>query len=85
MASDLIYREDAKDFVRHAYHKRYDLLMNCLWYEEIAPAQLADALGISEEKLFDKIFEYEDFTLDEIEKITAFLGLTAEEVNAIFF
>ena len=21
MASDLIYREDAKDFVRHAYHK----------------------------------------------------------------
>jgi predicted RNA-binding Zn-ribbon protein involved in translation (DUF1610 family) len=26
MASDLIYREDAKDFVRHAYHKGLNLV-----------------------------------------------------------
>ena len=63
---------------------RSNLLMNCLWYEDIPPEDLAKVLNISPETLFRKFFQEEDFTLDEISKITALLGLTKEEVDTIF-
>ena len=64
---------------------RSNLLMNCLWYEDIPPEDLAKVLNISPETLFRKIFQEEDFTLNEISKIVALLGLTDDETNAIFF
>ena len=62
-----------------------NLLMNCLWYEEILPEQLAELLGLTPEMLCDKIFGVSEFTIDEIRKIVALLGLTEAEVNSIFF
>lgn len=35
--------------------------------------------------LYDKIFGDSEFTIDEIRKIVALLGLTETEVNDIFF
>lgn len=61
------------------------LLMNCLWYEEILPEQLAELLELTPEMLYDKIFGVSEFTIDEIRKIVALLGLTETEVNDIFF
>ena len=61
-----------------------NLLMNCLWYEDISPDQLADVLELPSEKLYDKIFGHEEFTTEEIKKIVALLGLTKEETNMIF-
>lgn len=62
-----------------------NLLVNCLWYEEIFPEQLAELLELTPEMLFDKIFGVSEFTIDEIRKIVALLGLTETEVNNIFF
>lgn len=59
--------------------------MNCLWYEDISPEQLTDILGITSEQLFRKIFQEEDFTLEEIKKICELLSLTKEEMDIIFF
>lgn len=61
-----------------------NLLMNCLWYEDIAPYELADVLKLPSEKLYDKIFGDEEFTPEEIKEIVALLGLTEEEANTIF-
>lgn len=61
-----------------------NLLMNCLWYEDISPDQLADVLELPSEKLYDKIFGDEEFTPEEIKEIVALLGLTKEETNMIF-
>lgn len=61
------------------------LLMNFLWYEEIWPEQLAEFLELTPEMLYDKIFGVSEFTIDEIRKIVAVLGLTETEVNNIFF
>lgn len=62
-----------------------NLLMNCLWYEEIFPEQLAELLELTLEMLYDKIFGVSEFTIDEIRKIVALLGLTKTEVDSIFF
>lgn len=59
--------------------------MNCLWYEDISPEQLTDILGITSEQLFRKIFQEEDFTLEEIKKICELLSLSKEEMDIIFF
>ena len=64
---------------------RASLLMNCLWYENISPEELADALELTPEDLFRRIFQEEDFNLEEIQRITGLLGLTPEEVETIFF
>lgn len=62
-----------------------ELLMNCLWYEDLTPEFLADALEITPEALFRKVFGQEEFTLLEIQRLTGLLQLTAEEVDRIFF
>jgi hypothetical protein len=59
--------------------------MNCLWYEDIYPEQLAELLELTPEMLYDKIFGVSEFTIDEIRKIVALLGLTEKEVDCIFF
>ena len=64
---------------------RSSLLMNCLWYENISPEELANVLEITPEDLFRKIFQEEDFTLEQIRRIVGLLGLTETEVDAIFF
>ena len=64
---------------------RSNLLMNCLWYEDISPEDLANILEITPEALFKKIFQEDDFTLGEIQRITGLLGLSTDEVDAIFF
>jgi hypothetical protein len=64
---------------------RSNLLMNCLWYEDISPEELANVLEITPEALFQKIFQEKDFTLGEIRRITGLLGLTNDEVDEIFF
>lgn len=64
---------------------RSNLLMNCLWYEDISPEDLANILEITPETLFRKIFQEEDFTLEEIQRIVGLLGLSNDEVDAIFF
>ena len=64
---------------------RSNLLMNCLWYEDISPEDLANILAITPEDLFRKIFQEEDFTLEEIQRIISLLGLSNDEVDAIFF
>lgn len=63
---------------------RANILMNFLWYEDISPDQLADLLGLPSEKLYDKIFGDEEFTLEEIKEIVALLGLNEEETNMVF-
>lgn len=64
---------------------RSNLLMNCLWYEDISIDELAGVLKISSEALFRKLFQEEDFTPDEIRKIVGLLGLNEEETDAIFY
>ncbi len=64
---------------------RSNLLMNCLWYEDISPEELANILELTPEALFRKIFQEEDFTLGEIQRITGLLGLSKEEAETIFF
>ena len=64
---------------------RSNLLMNCLWYEDISPEDLANILEITPEALFKKIFQEDDFTLGEIQRITGLLGLSNDEGDAIFF
>lgn len=64
---------------------RSNMLMNCLWYEDIVPEELAERLHLTPETLFRKIFQEEEFTLEEIHKIVGLLGLTEEETNMIFF
>lgn len=61
-----------------------NLLMNCLWYEDIPLEVLASTLEISPDALCQKIFGDEEFTAEEIGKIVALLGLTEEETNMIF-
>lgn len=63
---------------------RSNLLMNCLWYEDITPEELANVLDLTPEALFRKIFQEDEFTLEEISQIVALLGLTEEEQHAIF-
>ena len=62
-----------------------NLLMNCLWYEDISPEELANVLQLTPEALFRKIFQEEDFTLGEIQRIVSLLGLTKDESDTIFF
>lgn len=62
-----------------------NLLMNCMWFEDISPEELAEILELTPEALFRKIFQKEGFTLGEISKINGVLGLTEEETNMIFF
>lgn len=62
-----------------------NLLINCLWYEDISSEQLAEFLELSPWILFDKIFGGSEFTIDEIRKIAALLGLSESEINDIFF
>ena len=64
---------------------RANLLMNCLWYEDISPETLADALELTPEELFQKIFQEKEFTSGEIRRIVGLLGLTEEETDTIFF
>ena len=64
---------------------RSSLLMNCLWYEDISPEEMANVLEITPEALFRKLFQDEDFTLGEIRRIVGLLGLTNEETDTIFF
>ena len=64
---------------------RANLLMNCLWYEDISPETLADALELTPEALFQKIFQEKEFTLEEIRRIVGLLGLTESETDTIFF
>ncbi len=64
---------------------RSNLLMNCLWYEDISPEELANVLQLTPEALFRKIFQEDEFTLEEIQRIVSLLGLTQEETDAIFF
>lgn len=62
-----------------------NLLMNCLWYEDISPENLASVLELSPEALFRKVFQEEDFTPEEIKKIVDLLGLDEEETRTIFY
>lgn len=62
-----------------------NLLMHCLWFEDISPEELANELNLTPEALFRKIFQKEGFTSGEISKIKGVLGLTEEETNMIFF
>ena len=64
---------------------RSNLLMNVLWYEELTPEFLADALGLTPEALFRKVCGEDDFDLGEIRQIVGLLGLTEDEVDDIFF
>lgn len=64
---------------------RSNMLMNCLWYEDISPEQLAGELQISTECLYEKIFGEKEFTVSEINLIVGFLNLTKEETEMIFF
>lgn len=64
---------------------RSNLLMNCLWYEDISPEELANVLDLTPEALFRKIFQEEEFTPHEINQIVGLLGLTEEEINTIFY
>ena len=62
-----------------------NLLMNCLWYEDISPEELANILELTPEALFRKIFQEDEFTLGEIQRIVGLLGLTQEDTDSIFF
>lgn len=62
-----------------------NLLMNCLWYEDISPDELSIILELTSEQLYRKIFQEEDFTEEEIKKITDLLGLSVSERDLIFY
>lgn len=64
---------------------RTNLLMNCIWYEDVTPEYMANVLEITPERLFRKVFGVEEFTLGEIQRISSLLGLTEEDVDRIFF
>ena len=64
---------------------RSNLLMNCLWYEDISPEELANILEITPERVIDFSGNYEEFTLGEIQRIVGLLGLTEAETETIFF
>ena len=60
-------------------------LLNCMWYEDFSPAELADALELTPEALFEKISRENAFTEEEIRRIVGILGLTEEEERAFFY
>lgn len=62
-----------------------NMLMNCLWYEDISPEELAAVLELTPETLYRKIFQEDEFTPGEIKKIVDLLGLTEEETHTIFY
>lgn len=64
---------------------RSNLLMDYLWYEDIAPEELAAVLELTPEALFRKTFQEEEFTPHEVHQIVGLLGLTEEETNYIFY
>lgn len=64
---------------------RGNYLMNCLWFEDISPEQAAEQIGLTPDQFFNKVIGNDAFTKEEIAKITVLLGLTAEEVDMIFF
>ena len=64
---------------------RSNLLMNCLWYEDISPDDLARILELAPEVLFRKVFQEDEFTPEEIKKIVDLLGLDEEETRTIFY
>ena len=64
---------------------RGEMLMNCLWYEGLTPDELADALELTPEALFQKIFERSDFSEEEIRKMVMLLGLNEDETERIFY
>lgn len=61
------------------------LLMNFLWYEDISPDELANALAIRPEEFFRKLFGDDAFTPDEIRRIQGILAMTDEETREIFY
>lgn len=48
-------------------------------------ADLAEALNVDKSTLYRKVGGYGSFTVDEIDAMAAALGLTANEIIAIFF
>lgn len=62
-----------------------NLLLNFMWYEDISPEQLADALSITPGDLFDRLFGNVEFTPDEIRQIVVLIGLTKDEEYEIFY
>lgn len=64
---------------------RGNLLLNYLWYEDISPETLADVLDLTPEELYQKIFEYAEFTPLEVKQIVGLLSLTEEDTDMIFY
>lgn len=62
-----------------------NLLMNCMWFVDITPEEMAERLELTPEALFRKIFQKEGFTSGEISKIKGVLGLTEDETYTIFY
>ena len=64
---------------------RSDLLMNCIWFDEMTPEELADALELTPEALFRKIFGDDAFSEEEIRRTMMLLGLDENDAERIFF
>lgn len=64
---------------------KVNLLINCLWYEDISPETLAATLSLSPNELFEKLFGHSEFTDEEIRLTVGLFGLTEEEMETIFF
>ena len=52
--------------------------------KDISKGQLANALGISYQALWNKMNGFSEFKESEIQKLITVLGLTAKEVNHLF-
>lgn len=71
MASDLIYREDAKDFVRHAYHKG----LNPMEYLDEVP--VADVVA---RDCYDRILAENDTMRNQLAKVGKKVGDSMDDV-----
>ena len=84
MLPSLSARRRVGHFWMERIMRKDNYLMNCLWYEDITPEEAASAIGLTTDRFFDKVFNGEEFTAGEEQKLTELLNLTEEEVNTLF-
>ena len=63
----------------------YDLLKAKMLLKHVDSIAVINALNISKSAFYRKMNGHTEFTRGELEKLVQILGLTAEEVNSIFF
>lgn len=61
-----------------------NLFMNCMWVADTTPEKMAETLGLSAERFYEKAFGEASFTANEKYIIQRFLRLSDGEMKRVF-